>query len=226
MKKYFSDLASSGIIYIVISALTLVTSIFISELQTKAGWIIVVISLLYILISFIILSKLLLHPLSKKIDNINTECVSSDLTILSQERLAIYEKNEELKELWIITSDLAFDADNGTFRDVVSENLIKGVKYIYFIPSNQISRSREQQIKKINNNNPNLKFIYLNDDFFFFAPNLDCVLHFYKKDKQNDGFIGLTMNYNRYYIKMSNELFHATYGNLFPHNNDDDINPQ
>jgi c-di-AMP phosphodiesterase-like protein len=226
MKKHFSSLSNNGVIYIVISALTLITSVFISEMQTKAGWIIVIISLIYVLICFLILSKFLLYPLSKKIDTINNETLNSDLTILSQEKMAVFESNEELKELWIISSDLAFDSDGGVFKDVVSSNLNKGVKYLYFIPCNQVSRSREHQIKKHNKSNKNLKFIYLNDDFFFFAPNLDCVLHFYKNDKPNDGFIGLTMNANRYYIKMSNELFHATYGNLFPHIEDDMDNCQ
>ena len=221
MKKYLTELSNNGVFHITVSVLTLITSIFIGEMQSKGGWLIVILSLIYILICFVILSKLLLYPLDKKLDSINVESVNSDLTILSQEQLVVYERNEELKELWIITSDLAFDADNGAFQNVVSENLIKGVKYIYFIPKSQISRSREHQIKEMNNNSPNLKFVYLNDDFFFFAPNLDCVLHFYKNNKSNDGFIGLTMNNHRYYIKMSNELFHATYGNLFPHNTND-----
>ena len=220
MKKHFNELFNNGIIYIVISVLTLITSVFISEMQTRAGWIIVIISLAYVFLCVILLSKFLLFPLGKKIDNISTENISSDLIILSQEKMANYELNEDLKELWIITSDLSFDTDGGTFKDVVSANLKKGVRYIYFISKNQISKSREKQMK-LANKSKNLHFVYLDDDFFFFAPNLDCVLHFYNSEKPNDGFIGLTMNSNRYYIKMSTELFHATYGNLFPHIDDD-----
>ena len=100
------------------------------------------------------------------------------------------------------------------FRDVIRENLKRGIRYTFFIPNNQVAHSRQLQLINDNKNNKNLKFVYLEDNFLFFAPNLDCVLHFYKADKQNTGFIGLANNNNRYYIKIPVELFHSIYGNL------------
>lgn len=210
----------TNMITIIISILTLIASIFFSEIQSKLGWLMVLISMIFIIISCLSVYKICIAPLQNKINRIYLDKINnSDLTILSEQQLAEYEQNEDLKELWIITYDLVFDTDNGIFKDIVSSNLEKGIKYVYFIPKNHLVESRKQQIKKHNNYNNNLEFITLDDAFFFFAPNLDCVLHFYKIEKANDGFIGLTMNNKRYYIKMSTELFHTTYGNLFGHIN-------
>lgn len=212
-KKFFPEHELAPIL---ISIITIILGVFIGEIQNKNGWVMMTISLVFIAILCIAITRIVITPITNQISNMSFEN-NSDLTILTERQLAKQEDDVEMKELWIITADLGFDADDSVFEEATENNIKRGTKYTYFIPQNKVTKSRIEQLKMLHGNSSNLQFVFLDDDFFFFAPNLDCVLHFYSSNRPNDGFIGLTLNYKRYYIKMSSELFHATYGNLFQH---------
>ena len=89
MKKHLEDLFNNGFIPIIILVLTLLLSVYISELQTRNGWIFVALALLFILVLSISTYKIVVYPLSKKIERIGEKNVNHhELTILAEKQLA------------------------------------------------------------------------------------------------------------------------------------------
>jgi len=107
--------------------------------------------------------------------------------------VAEMEVREKFDEIWLVTHDLKTEVNNGDYATSVVKNLEKGVRYVYFIPNNEINLVRANQLKFAANNNPNLVFYPLDEKFFFLAPNFDFSIYNPDCGSTRQSFMGLQL---------------------------------
>ena len=189
-KQAFRDwMHDQGLVALIITGLTVLLSIFLSELQTKLGWGTVVLSLFTILtifgITFWLIQRPLKHILVSLGDDLRKLLEPRKFSwLLDTEQLAQYEQSATVSEIWLLTSDLLDDAQGGPFLNVVKKNLQRKVRHVYFVPNTPEVRARVEMIKEFHKNHPLLKVVYLPDTFFFLVPKFDvCIYNPLSQDK-------------------------------------------
>jgi len=120
------------------------------------------------------------------------------------------------EEIWLLTQDLEEDKEDGPYTQVVTENLKKGIKYRYIGPKDDAITAKSDDIKKNNNNDPNLFFHYLDKNFFFLSPKLDLSIYNPTKTRgaERRAFMGLPLEgkNERYQVPVSDDLITTIVG--------------
>lgn len=214
-------------VVIIVTFLTILLGILLSELQTKVGWLILSVSLITVLAIFLIVTYFVVRPifsisvsLVQGIQNTLDKYIGSEKIgwIRTTPQLVTYETHTNASEIWLIT-DLSEDYIGAPFQEVVSQNLKKGICYTYFIPDKHEIHSRTEQLTKHNNNSPNLKFVYLNDDFFFLVPKFDFAIYDpFNSTGTRIAYIGIPVpgEEGHYHAKVSDDLIDVLIGKLMP----------
>lgn len=171
---------------IIVSILTLILATLFSGIQTKIGWLPVFFSLILIFAIFLLaihITARYIYPVSiellEGIENSVERYIEKDAItwLMSNEQLAEYERKIKVKDIWLVSVDLADDIPGKPFYDVVRNNLKRKIEYIYFVPKKFETIARGNQMLENFGFPPNLKVIYLSDDFFFLVPSLDFIIY-------------------------------------------------
>jgi len=91
--------------------------------------------------------------------------------------VAEYERKGEFSEIWLVSSDLDTEVNDGVYAGTVIHNLNRGIHYTYFVPKSDINSVRILRLKTESKNVENLKFYYLPDNFFFLSPDFDLAIY-------------------------------------------------
>lgn len=115
--------------------------------------------------------------------------------IYPEQEIAQMELTTHFDYIWLVSHDLSTEIEEGAYSGVVSQNLKKGVKYTYFVPKSQINNHRIKIIKNKCNDNKNLRFFYLDDDFFFLVPQIDFAIYepYKTVTEGKKGYIGINI---------------------------------
>ncbi len=94
--------------------------------------------------------------------------------------------------VWVITATLIEENPDEIFHSVVGNNLSKGIKYIYFVPS---WATLDAHIKRISDSHKkfsdNLRFITLPENFFLLYPYLDLAIYNPSSSDKRSAYIQL-----------------------------------
>lgn len=128
-----------------------------------------------------------------------------------------YKCEEFCEEIWLFTQDLEEDKEGGTYSKIVTDNLNKGIKCIYIVPENVASIvTKANGIIKNNNNSPNLKFHYLDKNFFFLSSELDIAIYnpIIQRGAKRKAFMGIPLEgkEERYQVSVSDDFIDAIVG--------------
>lgn len=133
--------------------------------------------------------------------------------ICREEQLALIERTCTFSEIWLISSDLLTEINNGIYAGVVQKNLRRGTKYRYFVPHTPINELRVKMFRESCNKNKNLEIYYLSDDFFFLVPDIDFAIYEPLKSITDgkQGYMGLQIQglNERYAVLMNNDFVDA-----------------
>lgn len=138
--------------------------------------------------------------------------------IYKEEQLALMERTVFFEEIWLISPDLLTEINSGIYSGVVYENLKKGTKYKYFVPNNDVNKTRVRIFMNKCHNNKNLEVYYLDDDFFFLVPHVDFAIYEPMKSITDgkQGYIGLPIEGAKdcFAALMNNDFVDAVIGKL------------
>lgn len=198
MKKILND----SKVQFVISLLVLIGSFIISSLQGEFGYVLPFAVFIFFLLITALIYYIISLPLLEKIcENRN---YNNSFTL---EQIINYEKTGDIKEIWII-SDLKMATDMNIFGSVIKKNILRGVKYRFYIKNNELTKERAKEIIKINESAKKyISFYFFDSEPIFFDSNTDYALFFENSPMNNKGYIGVTINNVRNYILISQELF-------------------
>ena len=231
IKSWLTDQAWVAIL---VTFFTIILSVVISEIQTRVGWITLIISLttvigIYTIITWLNLkyvfsiSLKLSHDIQEKIDSyIGFEKKGWIFTV---PQLVEFEKNIDTPEIWLISGDLAEDVVGEPFFEAVQQNIKRGVKYRYFVPDRPEIHARVSQIQKHYRTTKSIRVTYLSTDFFFLVPDLDFAIYNpYRAnaDVERVCYMGLPVPGEEihYEVKISDDLIDVLIGKLIPLIND------
>lgn len=115
--------------------------------------------------------------------------------IYPEQEIAQMELTNHFEEIWLVSHDMLTEIEDGAYSGVVQQNLRRGVKYVYFVPNMPIVNHRIEILRDRCNNSKNLKFFYLDDDFFFLVPQIDFAIYEPRKtiDEGKRGYMGINI---------------------------------
>jgi hypothetical protein len=191
-------LADPTVFVIVVTCLTIAAGIVLAEIQPHTGYLILLIVVGVILTVFAIALSMVAIPLRREMQRtletirgfINPQSIA---WLFDTKQLATYEEGINADEIWLLSSDLLDDSEGGPFEGVVSANLARGMRYVYFVPDLHEVRARVEILKSTHKNNANIRFVYLPDSFFFLVPKLDIVIYnpLSTVSSERNAFLGL-----------------------------------
>lgn len=212
---------------LIVTCLTIVLGIVLSELQAKMGWAMLLVSLSSIFALFMIVIWLVVRPVLSMATGIGDQIQETLEKYVSPEKvnwllttlqLADYERRTKAPEIWLITSDLSEDIIGEPFNAVVSEKLKNGVRYRYFVPNTLEIRARVGQMVRSHGNVESLKVTYLSDEFFFLVPRFDFVIYdpFGGSRTERVAYMGIPVpgEVSHYHARVDHELTDVLIGKL------------
>jgi len=223
--KILGEIFSNIWIPIISVILSFILGLVVSYFRERIGIVSLSFALGVILIIFILAMYIVsknIYPVSikllDKIMNSLERYVEKDTItwILTQKQLLEYEENLNIKDIWLVTFDIADDIPGGLYCEAVEKNLKSGVKYKYFIPKRLEAEARGGYLIEYHQNNKNLEIIYLSDDFFFLVPSLDFAIYDpLNKFGKREGYMGLPIKSNIIYEgKMKEDFLDLLIGKL------------
>lgn len=208
-----------------ISGFTILLGIFLAEIQTKLGWLILIVALIFVLGIFGVLVWLVMRPLRKTLDGY-LDAVQSNINpaaqtwLLDRAQLAKYEQLSKAPEIWLLTADLLDDSQGGLFNAVVTKKLAKGTKYTFFVPNVPEAKARVQALFNQHQQHPNLQAVFLPDSFFFLVPGLDIAIYnpFSAESIPRHAFMGIPIRdeARQYHVAVSLDFIDKIVGTLLP----------
>lgn len=200
MKKIFEN----STVQVLVAILVLISSYIIGALQGYFGFILPFALLILFILLIILVFYIIVIPL---MDFFKPKEILSS-RIYTVKRLTEYELSKNIREIWIITTNLQLAFDNKYFSHVIQSNISRGVKYRFYINSNNISVERAIEMKKQYNSTGELFEVFiLKEDLVFVDQNTDYDLFFTNNGSNNMGVIGITIDGVREYVTMSQEMF-------------------
>lgn len=212
---------------IVMAVITLMLGVLISELQTAIGWKSLLTSIGFVALVFGFVVWLVFRyvydvsiGLAEELkDNIRCYVDPQKINwVFTNEQLISLEKAKKWPEIWLISSDLAFETQDGVFHKIVASNLKKGVKYRYFVSNDLATKARIEQIFSQHNNHQGLSVTMLEDDFFFLVPRFDFVIYNPKNVGRikREAYMGIPISDEpvMYHAKISSDLIDVIMGKL------------
>jgi len=140
--------------------------------------------------------------------------------IYPEVEIAQMERRNTFDTIWLVSHDMKSEVEDGEYSGVVLDNLKKGTKYCYFVPHPHNNREIITRIKMIMDkcgNNDNLKFYFLNEDFFFLVPEIDFAIYEPFNNAKRKGYMGIDIQglEGRYATLMSSEFIDTLLAQLF-----------
>lgn len=140
--------------------------------------------------------------------------------LYTKDQLLIYEEETGAAEIWLISADLLDDVGEGAFREAVRNNLARGMRYRFFVPDTVVLRSRATELMQ-SHSHPNVRCVFLRDEFFFLVPKLDIVIYNPQRAgvEKRTAFLGIPAagEEKHYSAKISDDLTDAIIGMLLPY---------
>lgn len=215
IRKFVSQLHSTQFsalwVLVIVPVLTLIINIILSEAQNTAGFLNVIIAIIFLVLLIIEitiisrkftvreLKKVVLPRIELAIVQQPQETCNYDYlfeeSIISDVKLAEFEKSCSCEEIWVVSNDLETEVDGGLYAEIVPHNLERGIKYKVFVPKNNLTTIRLEQLKRRNKNSENIEYYLLTDDFFFLVSKLDFTIYDPYKTSATGrrGYIGLDL---------------------------------
>lgn len=189
-------------IQFLIAVLVLLLSYVISSLQGIFGFFLPIIILITLILIMIFVYYVVSLPLLNKFVEDKKD------NVYSLEQIKHIETTGNFKEIWIATSDLKMPTSK-EFVSIITKNIKRNIKYVFFTKDTILSRGRSQQILDIHNTHGiYVTVIFFRSDPIFIDGNTDYDLFFSENPMDSTGFIGITINNIRNYIMMPQELFY------------------
>ncbi len=114
----------NGVLVLVLTVLTILSGVVLSEVQESIGWPGLFFGLLLVLGVFAVVSRLALAPVDQRVARAQERIellVQAQVDpnavdwLLLEDELIAYERSAEVPEIWLVTSDLLDDAFGGGF---------------------------------------------------------------------------------------------------------------
>lgn len=214
------------IFVLVVTGLTILFGILLSEVQNKIGWAILITSLAFVLAIFATLTHLVMRPVNTMLEQALHEFkhnISPDALewLLDTDEMVKYEIASTSTEIWLISSDFLDDSPGGPFMKVVTERLDKGTNYVYFTPNTPQARARMTALHAQHHYSSSLHIVYLPDNLFFLVPKLDISIYnpLGKDSGKRMSFMGLPAlgeDARHYHVSMSTDFVDNVVGTLLP----------
>ncbi|WP_455536018.1 hypothetical protein [Roseburia inulinivorans] len=215
IRKFLSQLHikqfSALWIFIIVPVLALIINIVLSETQNIVGFSSVIIAIVFLVLLMaeitsisrkltvrelkrVVLPRLELAIVQQPQEACNYDYLFEE-SIISDIKLSEFEKNCLCEEIWVVSNDLETEVDGGLYAVVVPHNLERGIKYKMFVPKNNLTTIRLEQLKRRNKNSENIEYYLLTDDFFFLVSKLDFTIYDPYKTSATGrrGYIGLDL---------------------------------
>lgn len=200
MKKIFENSKVQSLIAI----LVLISSYIIGALQGYFGFFLPFALLIFFVLFILLVFYIIVTPL---MDYLKPKEILSN-RLYTVKTLTEYELTKNIREIWIITTNLQLAFDNNYFSSVIQSNISRGVKYRFYIFNNSISIARATEMMKQYNFSRGLFEVYiLKEDLVFIDQHTDYDMFFTNDSSNNMGVIGITIDGTREYVTMSQELF-------------------
>ncbi len=212
---------------IIMGVIALMLGVLIGELQTSVGWMNLLISLGFVALIFGFVIWMVFRyvydvsiGLAEELkDNIKCYIDPQKINwVFTNEQLISLEKAKKWPEIWLVSSDLAFETQDGVFHKVVASNLKKGIKYRYFVSNDLATKARIEQIFSQHDNHQGLSVTMLEDDFFFLVPRFDFAIYNPKNVGRinREAYMGIPISDEpvMYHAKISNDLIDVIIGKL------------
>lgn len=196
---------------IVVPVLALIINIILAEAQNNFGILNVIIAIIFLFLLFLEISityrKLLFQNIKSMVfprlevaisqqpqDTCNYDYLFEE-SIISDRKLSEFEENCLCEEIWVVSNDLETEIDGGLYAKIVPNNLKRGIKYKIFVPKNNLTTIRLEQLKRRNGNSENIEYYLLTDDFFFLVSKLDFTIYDPYKTSATGrrGYIGIDL---------------------------------
>ena len=223
-KGWKSVLTENVWVAVIIPLLTIVVSFALSEIQSapSIGWRGVVCAIILVLGLYGIVVWWVRRPLIGMLEELKSDLVLKHFEtqrswLLDTTQLAAYERNVKAKEIWLITSDLLDDSQGGPFMKVVTRNLQKGIRHVYFFPDTPENKARADAIRAAQKSDL-LTFVLLPDSFFFLVPKLDIAIYNPRGEGglPQSAFMGIPVpgESDHYHAAVSLDFIHRIVGTL------------
>lgn len=214
------------IFVLVVTGLTVLFGILLSEVQNKIGWAILITSLAFVIAIFATLTYLVMRPVNAMLDQALRELkhnISPDTLewLLDTDEMVKYEIASTVTEIWLISSDFLDDSPGGPFMEVVTERLKQGTNYVYFAPDTPQTRARTTALRAQHQHSPNLHIVFLPNNLFLLVPKLDISIYnpLGKDSEKRMSFMGLPAlgeDVHHYHVSMSTDFVDSVVGTLLP----------
>jgi hypothetical protein len=243
MNIFFKNFRFSWML-IIVPVSVLITSVLVSEAQNIFGIRSILISIGFLSFTFLgtmyvyyrlskeHIDKFVMPKFENELQMLPAESESGsvclcDNTIISDIKLAAYEKSCDCQEIWVVSNDLSTELDGGLYADVVPANLQRGVSYKIFVAKSNIVLMRIEQLKRKHNNQDKIKYYILDDDFFFLVARFDFTIYDPYKTAATGriGYIGFNLSQNDELtaIKVTDSLVDAIASKLLEYIDNDKL---
>lgn len=223
------SLRDNGVLLVIITVLTVVTGVILSEAQAKIGWwplvgAVVVVLLVLLTVSVVVATPIQADVVSRlaNMERLVERAIEPRAItwLFETEQLAAYERVCDAPEVWLLTSDLLDDVQGGMFQEVVAQNLKRGIRQVYFVPNSPEVRARVETVLTYHKRHPNMRFVYVSGDLFLLSPKLDIVIYnpLAVPPAARRGFMGLPAprSVRHYHAEIDGEFIDRLVGRLLP----------
>lgn len=193
-------------VQIAIGVLVICTSAIISSIQGIYGVLLPIMLLLFCIAEIFLLYVVIVIP---TLELLRPQPTESD-RVYSIEQLKEFELTSDIKEIWVITSNLSLAFDSEQFGLTINTNIARGVTYKFYINGDDNNIAKERAAAMIeyyrNAERGGFKVYWLPGDLPFIDQNIDYDLFLLNKMPNIKGFIGITINNKREYTLTTQDI--------------------
>ena len=191
-------------VQLILSIIILLASFIMSSLQGLFGFVLPFVILLFFVLVILLIYYVISLPLLTALTNKQPHLEN----VYSLDEVKEHESVDSFKEIWVITSDLKMAVNKDQFNLIIKNNVARGIRYKFYIKNTNIAKSRAREILVAHNiSDDMISFYFIEDNTVFIDSNTDYDLFLTQNPMDNHGFIGITINNIRTYIRMPSDLF-------------------
>lgn len=224
-------LSENSFFALIISILTVLFGVVLSQVQSEVGWLSLVLGLLFVLGLYLatvwFIQRPIIELLAEGLGRISQQVGHPTTSFLYTSRqLLDYEQSVKCPDIWILTADLLTEVERDIFKSVVLPNIGRGVRYIYFVPNTELIHGRIAQMRALYprlGTTDDIQFKFLPDTFFFLVANLEIAIYnpLANKNKEfapRSAYMGLPTatiaEEGHYYASIAGDLVDTLVGHL------------
>ncbi len=191
-------------VQLILSIIILIASFIISSLQGIFGFVLPFVILLFFILVILLIYYVISLPLLTALNNKQPHLEN----VYSLDEVKEHESVDSFKEIWVITSDLKMAVNKDQFNIIIKNNVARGIKYKFYIKNTNVAKARAKEILIAHNiSDDMISFYFIEENIVFIDSNTDYDLFITQNPMDNHGFIGITINGARTYIRMPSDLF-------------------